>query len=170
MDVLTERPGVVLRSLAAQDAAAFHRLLHISAAHLSRFGDYTTSIDQSVTYWVEEFSASDPRLDFGIYEDGILVGRAALNPVAPPRYGCGYLLAADACGRGLATLALSALVEHARALLDATDVFAGVTRGNSASVAVLRRVGFVHVASFPLYDRYQKSWITPDPSPVVGAT
>ncbi len=149
VELPTTRLGVFLRSLDDQDGLAFHHLLRRNAAHLTRFGDYTSSIGKDADHWVEEFSTSDPRLDFGIYEDGVLVGRAALNPVAPPRYGCGYLLSADACGRGLATLALSALVAHSRTTLQATDIFAGVTHGNTASVAVLQRVGFVCVASFP---------------------
>jgi ribosomal-protein-serine acetyltransferase len=157
MEVSTARAGVVLRSLQEQDGPAFHQLLQDNAVHLMRFGDYVDSIAEDVDHWVDEFSASDPRLDFGIYEQETLVGRAALNPVAPPSYGCGYLLSANACGRGLATLAVSALLAHARTELGATDVYAGVTHGNAASVAVLRRVGFARVASFPKYDRYHLS-------------
>lgn len=158
MEIPTTRASVLLRSFDEQDGPAFYQLLQRNAVHLTRFGDYVDSIGKDVNYWVDEFSASDPHLDFGIYEEGVLVGRAALNPVAPPRYGCGYLLSASACGRGLATMAVSALVAHAQTALGARDVFAGVTHGNSASVAVLLRVGFERVASFPKYDRYQMSW------------
>ena len=158
MEISTTRDGVLLRSLDPQDSPAFYRLLQRNAAHLTRFGDYVDSIGKEIDHWVDELSASDPNLDFGIYEAGALVGRAALNPVAPSRYGCGYLLGADACGRGLATMALSALVAHAHTVLGATHVFAGVTHGNSASVAVLLRVGFQRVASFADYDRYQMTW------------
>lgn len=94
-----------------------------------------------------------------------MVGRAALNPVAPPRYGCGYLLAESACGRGLATLAVRRLVMHARTTPMATDVFAGVTHGNDASVAVLRRAGFVQVASFDNHARYHLRLSGESPSP-----
>ena len=110
----TERNGVLLQSLDIADAAAFCDLLQGSAERLSRFGDYTSSVTQSVDHWTEEFSASDPRLNFAIRENGVMVGRAELNPVEPPRFGCGYLLAESTCGRGLATLALGALVRHAR--------------------------------------------------------
>jgi len=84
----------------------------------------------------------------------VLVGRVALKPVAPPRYGCSYLLARNACGRGLATLAIAALVGHARTALAATDIFAGATHGNVASVAAFRGVGR-RIASLQGYDRYQ---------------
>jgi RimJ/RimL family protein N-acetyltransferase len=35
------------------------------------------------------------------------------------------------------------------------NAFAGVTRGNNKSVAVLARLGFVRVARFDSYDRYR---------------
>lgn len=86
MELPTARRGVFLRSLTAADGLAFHALLQRNAAHLCQFGDYRVAIGEDAAHWVDEFSASDPRLDFGIYEDDVLIGRAALNPVAPPRY------------------------------------------------------------------------------------
>jgi len=154
MELSTERTGVVLRSMSEADAGAFHQLLQNSATHLSRFPDYRESVEKDIGHWVDELSKSRPDLDFAIWEDGTLVGRIALNPVDPPKFGCGYLLAETACGRGLATLSLSALVTHAFNHLHATDVYAGVTHRNGASVAVLERVGFSRVASFEEYDRF----------------
>ena len=58
--------------------------------------------------------------------------------------------------RHLGAVGLRDPVEHN--VLGATDVFAGVTHGNAVSVAVLLRVGFEGVASFPEYDRYRMRW------------
>jgi RimJ/RimL family protein N-acetyltransferase len=74
--------------------------------------------------------------------------------VRPLRFGLGYLLAEQACGRGIATLAVHTIARHAWQRVRATDLFAGVTHGNLTSVAVLRRVGFERVATFATYDRY----------------
>ncbi len=52
------------------------------------------------------------------------------------------MLAEQACGRGIATLAVDTIARHAWQCMQATALFAGVTHGNLASVAVLRRVGF----------------------------
>jgi RimJ/RimL family protein N-acetyltransferase len=95
-----------------------------------------------------------PRQD--IIESDTLVGGVSLVPVDPPKYGLGYWLATDACGRGLATLAVQAVTGYARDVLGATDVFAGVTHGNHASVGVLERAGFHRVAEFESCDCYHR--------------
>jgi RimJ/RimL family protein N-acetyltransferase len=98
---------------------------------------------------------------FGIRLDGRLVGRVDLVPVDPPHFGLGYWLSDTATGRGLATEAVRAVLTHARDDLAATDVFAGVTHGNAASVAVLARLGFEQVESFEAYDRYRLRLVQP---------
>ena len=44
--------------------------------------------------------------------------------------------------RGYATAARKALIDYGKAELDATDVLAGVTKGNAKSEALLGRLGF----------------------------
>ncbi|WP_158893320.1 GNAT family N-acetyltransferase [Amycolatopsis anabasis] len=154
MQIATTRPGLELRSLVPDDAYAYATLLQANADHLTRHGDYVDEIGISADEYAAEFAKCDPLRDFGIYEDGVLVGAAALVLGEPPKYGLGYLLAERACGRGIATLSVHALARHARARLDATDLFAGVTHGNHASAAVLKRLGFRRIASFESYARY----------------
>ncbi|WP_088282374.1 GNAT family N-acetyltransferase [Kineosporia sp. A_224] len=77
-------------------------------------------------------------------------------PVDPPRYGLGYWVRASSQGRGLASAAVGALLEHAQTRCGATDVFAGVTHGNDRSVALLRRLGFVEAATFERYTRFRR--------------
>lgn len=54
----------------------------------------------------------------------------------------GYLLAERAWGRGYATELLRGFVEHVRSSGGRTEIVAGVTAGNAASVRVLERSGF----------------------------
>ncbi|SHF67764.1 GNAT family N-acetyltransferase [Streptoalloteichus hindustanus] len=150
----TARPGLELRSLLPTDGATYAALMAANTAHLTRHGDYTDIVTASPADHTATLAASDPRHHFGIHEAGHLVGSATLVPRDPPRYGLGYLLAEHACGRGIATLAVHALARHARDNLAATDLFAGVTHGNLPSVALLRRLGFHRVATFPTHDRY----------------
>ena len=155
----TTRDGVLLRSLRPNDAVRYAALLRTNHDHLTRLGDYAAEVTTSSAAYAEQFSAKGPALAFGVYEAGALVGAVALVAVDPPKYGLGYWLAQDACGRGLATLAVAAVVRHAAADLGATDVYAGVTHGNNKSVAVLTRTGFSLSARFDSYDRYRR---TPD--------
>jgi RimJ/RimL family protein N-acetyltransferase len=123
-------------------------------AHLTRLGDYLDEVAAPVSEYATRFGVDGSALVFGIYEDGGLVGGIALVAVDPPTFGLGYWLAENACGRGLATLALATLIQYASAELGATDLYAGVTRGNQKSVAVLVRNGFQRSAEFNDYDRY----------------
>ena len=154
LELATARHGLVLRSLVADDGAAYAALLSANAAHLTRNGDYTDAVRASAEEHAAGFAAADPFHNLGIYESGQLVGSVTLVPVDPPRFGLGYLLAEQACGRGIATLAVDTIARHAWRRLAATDLFGGVTHGNLASVAVLHRVGFQRVATFDAYDRY----------------
>jgi [ribosomal protein S5]-alanine N-acetyltransferase len=76
-------------------------------------------------------------------ETGRLIGDAGLYPVegADGDVEIGYTLARDAWGRGYATEAATALVEHARTTLSATRVVATVDPANAASKHVLEKVG-----------------------------
>jgi RimJ/RimL family protein N-acetyltransferase len=75
-------------------------------------------------------------------ETGALIGDVGLNRFATRRVEVGYTLARSAWGNGYATEAVGALVEHALGPLRMTHVFAGVDPANTASIAVLLRLGF----------------------------
>jgi RimJ/RimL family protein N-acetyltransferase len=153
----TEFDGVVLRELTADDAEAYHALLVANREHLTRFGDYRDEVSRSLPEVRRRLAEpSGQHVRYGIHADGRLVGRVDLIAVEPPRYGLGYLLDGRATGRGYATGACRAVIEFAVAHLRATDVFAGVTHGNAASVAVLRRLGLGPVADFDTYTRYHR--------------
>jgi len=125
-------PRLALRELCSHDVSEYYALVQRSARHLTRLGDYLEVVAASEDeVAVELFETSVPALRFGIRLDDVLVGRADLNPVAPPRYGLGYWLAQDATGRGVGTTAVAALITYARDTLAATDVFAGVTHHNT---------------------------------------
>jgi RimJ/RimL family protein N-acetyltransferase len=150
----TGRSLVTLRRLRPSDAVGYASLLRENREHLTRLGNYEDEVATPATEYAEQFGRDGPALAFGIYEAETMVGSVALVAVDPPRYGLGYWLAEGACGRGLATLAVAAVVTYASDVLSATDVYAGVTHGNEKSIAVLTRNGFSLSAEFEAYDRY----------------
>lgn len=154
VQVATIRSGLELRSLLPGDGSAYADLLRSSAEHLTRHGDYVDAVAAPADVHAAAFAELDPRHNFGIYENDVLVGSVELVPHDPPKFGLGYLLAHSACGRGIATLAVHAAAGHARSTHIATDLFAGVTHGNHKSIAVLQRVGFARIATFETYARY----------------
>jgi RimJ/RimL family protein N-acetyltransferase len=75
-------------------------------------------------------------------EDGCLLGSTGLAFETPQRAATGYVLAADAWGRGLATEALGAMVELARGL-GVDRLYALCHTGHAASWRVLEKCGFL---------------------------
>jgi RimJ/RimL family protein N-acetyltransferase len=151
----TATTDLELRELGSGDAAAYYDLVQRNATHLTRLGNYREEV--AATEQEQEADLAEPTeapYRFGVYFENTLVGRVDLVPVAPPHYGLGYWLAEKATGQGLATRAVQALLSYAGSDLNATEAFAGVTHGNTASVALLTRLGFSPIADFDTYTRF----------------
>jgi RimJ/RimL family protein N-acetyltransferase len=152
--IATRLNDVWLNPMTSGDAADLVKLYRQNVEHLTRYGDYQEQVQATEADVREELSHLDSRLCWRIVVEGRFVGRAELVAVDPPKYGLGYLLDMNECGRGVATEAVRSLVEYAFDSLGATDVFAGVTHGNERSVTLLQRLGFDRVAQFESYDRF----------------
>jgi RimJ/RimL family protein N-acetyltransferase len=153
--VPTEWPHVTLRRLDGSHSNRLYDLLQANRAHLTQYGDYRDQVAADPDGLRAELEAAD-RLCYGIFVMDDLVGRIDLVAVDPPQYGLGYWLAHQATGRGYATIAVKGLLEYARTSLRASDIYAGVTHGNGASAAVLRRAGFTPIARFDTYTRFHR--------------
>jgi RimJ/RimL family protein N-acetyltransferase len=148
--------GVALRSLAPGDAKAYRALLQRNDDHLGP--NYADDIAASEAEQAARFAGNpDPPLMFGIVADGILIGRIDLVAVDPPRFGLGYWVSKERAHEGIASAAVAAIVDYAHQPLGATDVYAGVSHGNTASERVLDRNGFERIARFDAYDRFHRS-------------
>jgi RimJ/RimL family protein N-acetyltransferase len=151
-EILTDLPGLTLRPLTAADAPAYHALLTANRRHLTQHGDYQEETAKPVAALRADFATPD-ELRFGVYHHGTLRGRIDLVAADPPRYSLGYWLSADHTGHGYATAAARAVIDHAKRI-GATDVYAGVTLGNTKSAAVLERAGMTATVEFDTYTRY----------------
>jgi RimJ/RimL family protein N-acetyltransferase len=78
-----------------------------------------------------------------------LAGTAGLRPLDDIGLEIFYSLAPAAWGRGYATEAARAVVGHALGTLGLAEVLAEVDEGNTASVAVVRRLGMIPFAVVP---------------------
>jgi RimJ/RimL family protein N-acetyltransferase len=150
----TAAPDLTLRELVPEDAALLHAVVLANHSHLTAHGDYASLVAASIETLAAEL-ADRSQQRFGIFLGGELIGRADLIPVDPPRYGLGYWLARSATGQGYATQALAALLQLAANDLQASEVYAGVTHGNTRSERLLQRLGFARVAVFDTYSRFR---------------
>ena len=78
-----------------------------------------------------------------------LVGTVGLRPLDDDGLEIFYSLAPGSWGRGYATEAARAVVGHALGTLGLAEVLAEVDEGNTASVAVVKRLGMVPFAVVP---------------------
>lgn len=86
-----------------------------------------------------------------VADDGAILGRCNLKDIDPAsrRAEVGYRIAADACGRGLADVALAHLKELAYGQWQLNGLDAHVTVANAASSRVLERAGFTLAGPSP---------------------
>jgi len=141
--ITTAIPGLRLTEFVPADAPTYYSLVDRNRTHLSQHGDYTELTHAtlaSVTKHLTEPAGEQRR--FGIWLNDTLIGRADVSPRLPGHIVIGYWLGSEYTGNGYATIACKALIAYARDHLDATDIFAGVTKGNGASEALLGRLGF----------------------------
>jgi ribosomal-protein-alanine N-acetyltransferase len=78
-----------------------------------------------------------------------LIGTVGLRPLDDTGLEIFYSLAPGSWGRGYATEAARAVVGHALGTLGLAEVLAEVDEGNTASVAVVKRLGMVPYAVVP---------------------
>ena len=148
---MTER--LVLHPVTADDHAPL--LAHWTEPDVRRFlfddvalspAEITETIEESV----RDFTAGG----YGVWlilEQGRpgLVGTAGLRPLEDLGLEIFYSLAPGSWGRGYATEAARAVVEHALGPLGLPEVLAEVDEGNAASVAVVKRLGMTPFAIVP---------------------
>jgi ribosomal-protein-alanine N-acetyltransferase len=93
------------------------------------------------------------RDDTGLAGPGLigtgLIGTAGLRPLEALGLEIFYSLVPGCWGRGYATEAARAVVEHALGSLGLPEVLAEVDEGNAASVAVVRRLGMTQFDVVP---------------------
>lgn len=151
----TASPQLWLRRLLSADAQDLHQLMMRNRAHLTAHGDYLDQTQSSVSDLKAELTwCAERNWRFGIYYQHELIGRVDLLGIEPPRYGVGYWLSEAHTGNGFAKQAVGAVIDFAAATCGASDLFAGVSHGNTPSIALLSRLGFQPVARFDTYIRY----------------
>jgi RimJ/RimL family protein N-acetyltransferase len=151
-------PNLRLVALAPEDTDAYYDLVDRNRGHLTQHGDWT-DLGEATS---ESVQADLAHLDWlstfiGNWLDEQLIGRVDLNPRTQRNFVLAYWLGGELTGKGYATAACQALIAYGKAELGATNIWAGVTKGNAKSEAVLARLGFQAVVDQGTYTRFRLS-------------
>lgn len=139
----TER--LVLRPVTTDDRAVL--LAHWAAADVRRFlFDGAMLSAAEVTEAIEDSTRDFGRAGYGLWliheKHGTdLVGTTGLRPLEGIGLEIFYSLAPGSWGKGYATEAARAALDHALGPLGLPEVLAEVDAGNTASIAVIERLG-----------------------------
>ena len=144
-----------LVTLSAEDIDAYYALVDANRDHLTRYGDYSNAkLATRISVSEEIMNASDDRTRMGLWNDDTLIGRIDLHEKEPGKFVLGYWLGSTYTGHGYATMACRAIIAYAREAMVASEISAGVTKGNSPSEALLARLGFRNIADMGSYNRF----------------
>jgi ribosomal-protein-alanine N-acetyltransferase len=141
--LVTER--LLLRPVTASDYAALQA--HWAAPDVRRFlFDGTMLSPAEISEAVEDSTRDFAAAGYGLWliqeqDRTDLTGTAGLRPLDDIGLEIFYSLAPGSWGQGYATEAARAVVEHALGPLGLPEVLAEVDAGNTASVAVVERLG-----------------------------
>ena len=165
----TER--LVLRPVTPRDHAAL--LAHWATPDVRRFlFDGWVMSAGEVSQTIEDSERDFAAAGYGLWliqekDQAALVGTAGLRPLEDLGLEIFYSLAPGSWGQGYATEAALAVVEHALGPLGLPEVLAEVDEGNTASVAVIRRLGMTPFEVVPgvlgPMTRFRRTGQTPPP-------
>jgi RimJ/RimL family protein N-acetyltransferase len=155
-EIETTFDGVVLRPLSSSDAKVYADLANGNRDHLTRYGDFREMFPVTLAAARDELMRDDGVDRFGLWHGTSLIGRFDLTPREAGNFVLGYWLDGAHTGRGFATAACTALIAYARSTRGATDIWAGVTKGNVASRRLLMRVGLLPVEDMGSYTRFHR--------------
>ena len=137
---------VELRLLELPDAEKFYALVDRNRNHLRHWFDRYKSVDDAYAYAKGSLQrlANDEAMTAVIWYRDQLAGIVQLENIDWERRltEIGYWLGEEFQGKGIATMAVRALVEHAFTNLGFEHIAASVTPENVRSRALLERLGF----------------------------
>ncbi len=145
--ISTER--LVLRRARAEDAAALHPIF-TDAQAMQYWSTLPHEAFAQTEQWVADMMAPPPGLsdDFIVTVDGMTIGKLGCWRLPE----VGFLFARDCWGKGYASEALTAFLDHRRRM-SSREIIADTDPRNMASIGLLQRHGFVETG------RAKNTWL-----------
>jgi ribosomal-protein-serine acetyltransferase len=155
-------PAAHLRLWEESDAEELHALIEANRDHLAPWLPFADQPFEKTREFVRNArrAIGERQLLTAIVEDGRIVGSIGTDGIGPDGHstGLGYWLAADATGRGLATRAARAYVDHCFGTWRLERVSIRIATGNAPSRRVAQRLGFTHEGTLRHQERVAGAW------------
>jgi RimJ/RimL family protein N-acetyltransferase len=164
-----DAPGFFLRAWSPADAPLLRAALEESDAHLRAWTPWVVDgrepgvpLDARLARHVDDWATGRSWV-WGIFAadaSAVLGGCGLYARVGAGTLEAGYWLAARATGRGIATAAARLITDVALTLPGVQRVEMRIEPGNARSIAVPRRLGFVHEATIDVDGDALEVWAT----------
>jgi RimJ/RimL family protein N-acetyltransferase len=147
MEIVT--PRLRLRKARIEDLEAMHAVLSHPLATLYWSTPPHEQIDQTREWLTDMIEASDREsFDFIVEHEGRCIGKCGMYRIPE----IGFILHPDHWGQGLAAEALQAVIASAFDSLPLHEIVADVDPSNSASLGLLKKLGFLETR------RAERTW------------
>jgi ribosomal-protein-alanine N-acetyltransferase len=144
----TER--LVIRNFKASDWEALHEMIvQYQASELAAYDQQWPTGPEDIQGVAEWFASGESYLAVTLKDTDRFIGFVSLNQEEKEgvrEYNLGYIFNFDYHGKGYATEACRAALEHAFGPLQADGVITGTAAANTASCRLLERLGFTKTA------------------------
>jgi ribosomal-protein-alanine N-acetyltransferase len=141
-----ETKRLAIRNFTPGDWEALHEMIaQYEASEYAVFDQQWPTTPDEIKGVAEWFASGDSFLAVCLKDTGRFIGFVALNPEQKEgvrAYNLGYIFNFDYHGKGYATEACRAVLEHAFDSLQADSVITGTAAVNCASCKLLERLGF----------------------------
>lgn len=144
--LLTSR--LLLRPFEHEDAPALARLFNDPAVAMGVCSaplPFTLLHASARILMVRAREAAGKDFVWGVEDmEGQLIGTLGLTQTSPDSFRLGYAYARSQWGKGVASEAMTSVIDWASRHLSGTDIYAEVFDDNPASARVLTKAGFIH--------------------------
>jgi len=149
MRMILKTNRLLLREFTCDDAEFFLRLVSSDEYKQGIYDTGITTLDQARNYIEESLIGLYRKFGFGLW---VMCDKTTKNPLGMagiisrdylPEVDLGYALLPEHFRKGLTFEACQVVCEYARSTLNRPQILAVVSPGNSASIALLQKLGFV---------------------------
>ncbi len=130
---------------------------------MTQIGDYTDIVGMERNQLERKLEKRDEQERiFGLFLGDEFIGTVSLIQYEATVFGLGYWIGQRNAGKGYMTEAVRSVIGLAKDKFGATEIWAGIKPNNTASIRLVRRLGFQLAREQPVHQSYRLNVSTSD--------